>query len=103
MYFREFLNKKDKYSVFLGSNDPVVTVKTDAENGKRLLVFKDSYAHSLVPFLTQHYSEITMVDMRYIRQTIDKTVDLSQYDQALFVYNAETYVSDTSIAKLALG
>lgn len=103
MYFREFLNKKDKYSVFLGSNEPVVTVKTDAENGKRLLVFKDSYAHSLVPFLTQHYSEITMVDMRYIRQTIDKTVDLSQYDQALFVYNAETYVSDTSIAKLALG
>ena len=103
MYFREFLNKKDKYSVFLGSNEPVITIRTNAENEKRLLVIKDSYAHSLVPFLSQHYSEITMVDMRYIKQSLGKTVDLSRYDQALFVYNAETYVSDTSIAKLALG
>lgn len=103
MYFREFLDKKDKYSVFLGSNQPVITVKTNANNGKRLLILKDSYAHSLVPFLSLHYSEITMVDMRYVKQSLDQTVDLSQYDQALLVYNAETYVSDTSIAKLAIG
>ncbi len=65
MYFREFLEVKDKYSTFLGTNQPIINIKTDVK-GEKLLIIKDSYAHSFAPFLTQHYSEITLVDMRYI-------------------------------------
>ena len=100
MYFREYLSQKDKYSSFLGSNQPFVTVHSNAKSGKKLLVIKDSYAHSLVPFLTQHYSEITMVDLRYINVNLNEKLSLDDYDQVLFAYNVENFVEDQNIVKL---
>lgn len=94
LYVREFLEQKDKYSSFTGSNVPVVDIKTGIENGRSLLVIKDSYAHSLVPFLANHYSRITMVDMRYINVDLNRLVKLSDYDQALVMYNAITFAQD---------
>lgn len=100
MYFREYLDVKDKYSTFLGTNQPIVTIKTDNEGGK-LLMFKDSYAHCYVPFLTQHYSEITLVDMRYIQMSYKTLVNPEDYDQVLFLYNASSFMSDINLRKLA--
>ncbi|MBP0960492.1 MAG: hypothetical protein J5992_10255, partial [Oscillospiraceae bacterium] len=75
-YFRDFLETKDKYSVFGGQNQPVVNIKTNSYNENKLLVIKDSYANSYVPFLSQHYSEITMLDMRYIDVPYNEIVDI---------------------------
>lgn len=102
MYFREFLDVKDKYSTFLGTNQPLVTIKTNSEGGK-LLMFKDSYAHCYVPFLTQHYSEITLVDMRYIQMSYKNVVNPEDYDQVMFLYNASSFMTDNNIRKLIYG
>lgn len=99
MYFREYLDVKDKYSTFFGTNQPMITVHTGNE-GEKLLIFKDSYAHCLVPFLTAHYSEITMVDLRYIQISYKELIDVSDYDRTLFVYNASTFMSDENLKKL---
>lgn len=99
MYFREYLDVKDKYSVFFGQNQPMITVRTGNEGGK-LLIFKDSYAHCLVPFLANHYSEIVMLDMRYIQLSYKQLVDVSEFDSVLFVYNASTFMSDENLKKL---
>jgi hypothetical protein len=58
---------------------------------KKLLVIKDSYALSLVPFLMNNYSEITMIDMRGIGQTVDQLVNVKDYNQVLFMYNADEF------------
>lgn len=100
IYFREYLDKKDKYSTFCGSNQPIVTIKTDLPTENKLVIFKDSYAHCYVPFLTQHYSEITMVDMRYINTSYRDVIDIDSYDQALFLYNAATFAEEANIKKL---
>ena len=91
LYYYEFLDRKDKYSAFLGTNQPLITIKTGNE-GSRLLIFKDSYAHSLVPFLADHYSEITMLDTRYIQVPYTELVDPEEYDQVLFMYNVSTFM-----------
>lgn len=100
LYFRDYLEVKDKYSVFCGSNQPIVTIKTNNENGGKLLVIKDSYANCYVPFLAQHYSEITMLDMRYIDTKYENIVNIDEYDQALFLYNFATFIEDENIKKL---
>ena len=100
MYFREYLGVKDKYSSFLGTNKPLITIKAENDGGK-LLVIKDSYAHCYVPFLTQHYSEITMADMRYINVSLKQIVDPEEYDQVLILYNASSFMTDMDIRKLA--
>lgn len=99
-YFREFLEVKDKYSVFGGQNQPLMNIKTNAYNEKKLLVIKDSYANSCIPFLSQHYSEITMLDMRYIDVPYSEMVNINDYDQVLFLYNYSTFSQDKNIRKL---
>ncbi|MBR4224949.1 MAG: hypothetical protein IKR73_09080 [Oscillospiraceae bacterium] len=91
MYFYEFLEHKDKYSVFFGTNQPMVTISTGRPGG-RLLIFKDSYAHCLVPYLTEHYSEITMLDTRYIQTDYRSVADPDDYDQILLLYNVSTFM-----------
>ncbi len=105
MYFRDYLTKKDKYSSFLGANVPVLTITSnipkEADNGS-LLVIKDSYAHSLVPFLAKNYSKITVVDLRYINGTFeDVEINLEDYDSALFMYNVITFSQDVNVKKLS--
>lgn len=102
LYVRSYLDVKDKYSSFTGSNSPVVTIETDVNNGKNLLLIKDSYAHSLVPFLSKHYSKITMVDMRYINTDLNNLINLSEYQQAMFMFNVVSFSSDVNIRKIAL-
>lgn len=103
MYFREYLDKKDKYAAFLGTNSPLIEISTDLDNNDRsLLIFKDSYAHCLIPFLTNHYSKITIADMRYINGDYMQFFDPDEYDQVLFLYNVITFSEDNNLRKLDL-
>ncbi|KGK86475.1 DHHW family protein [Clostridium sp. HMP27] len=93
----ENANKKDKYTVFFNSNHPLVKIQTGVNNHKRLLVIKDSYANSLVPFLTNHYSEIYMVDPRYYTDSITDLAKANSVDDILLLYNVNTFSEDASI------
>lgn len=102
MYFRSFLDVKDKYSSFLGQNSPIVTVENEnAKSDKSLLIIEDSYAHCMVPFLSKEYKKVTMLDLRYIQTDFQIMVSLEDYDQLLFLYNVITFSEDESnIVKL---
>ncbi len=102
LYVRDYLEVKDKYSSFTGSNQPIINIETNLDNGKKLLLIKDSYAHSLVPFLANHYEKITMVDMRYINGDLNYFLDLDEYTQALFMYNAVSFAEDETARKIQL-
>lgn len=100
IFFREKLNVKDKYGVYLGDNEAIVKIKTNVNNNKKLLVFKDSYSHALMQFLPLHYSEIVLVDLRYLNKPLDEFIDINNYQQALFIYNVAGFIKDTSIKKV---
>lgn len=103
LYVRDYLEVKDKYSSFTGSNAPLITIETDVDNGKSLLLIKDSYAHSLVPFLSKHYSKITMVDMRYINVGLDYfSINVNDYSQVLLSFNVISFAEDRNLPKLML-
>ena len=61
------LEQKDKYELFLGGNYGQCVITTGVENGKQLLLVKDSFANSFVPFLLGDYETVTMIDLRYFR------------------------------------
>ena len=86
LYSMDNLNKKDKYAVFFGGNHPLVKITTGIKNNKKLLVIKDSYANSFVPFLTSIYNEIYMVDLRYYDDSVTKLAKLNGIDNILFLY-----------------
>lgn len=67
LYDRDALTRKDKYELFLGGNYGQCVITTGTENGKHLLLVKDSFANSFVPFLLGDYETVTMIDLRYFR------------------------------------
>ena len=65
-------------------------------------MFKDSFSHSLAPFLALHYRTITLVDLRYLAVPFERVVDLSNYNQALFCYKVKTFVDEDNVRKVNL-
>lgn len=98
LYQSAALKTKDKYTVFFGGNHPRITIQTTNNNHKRLLLLKDSYANCFVQFLTPYYEEIVMIDPRYYYDDIGKVISSEDITDVLFLYNLNTYLSDTSLA-----
>lgn len=53
------------YCSFLGSDNRIAEIKTDCDNGRILVIFKESYGNALVPFLTSCFESIYVCDVRY--------------------------------------
>ena len=101
LYDYDKLNGKNKYTFFLGGNQPICIVKSENGNDQRLLVIRDSYADALVPFLSERFGEIHLFDLRYNRLSIKKYVQEHEIDQILILYSFGNYVADTNQFLLA--
>lgn len=89
----------DKYSLFLSGPTPLITIyNSKCNSNKELIIFRDSFASSLVPLIIEDYSKITMVDIRYM--STDRAMKYIENDGAdiLFIYSA-TVINNSSILK----
>ena len=97
LYKTENLSVKDKYTVFLGGNDPLTVIEGSNPGGQKLLLIKDSYANSEIPYLCAHFSEIHVVDLRYYKESISAYVDANAIDVAVVSYSVANFSEDTNI------
>lgn len=102
VYFPEYLNRKDKYAYFLGTNEAAVTLHGTAGTGKNLLVFKDSYSHCLAPMLLAHYDTVTLIDPRYINREVGEIVDAASYDDVLYLFSFSSFTQENNLVKLMM-
>ncbi len=88
VYDLKKLSTDAPYEMFLSGNQPIVTMKNGmAESDRRLVIFRDSFASSLAPLMCDSYSEIVLVDLRYIMSDmVPEYVDFSGAD-VLFMYS----------------
>lgn len=93
------LEGKDKYSVYMGGNNALVDIKTNNKNGRRLLIMKDSYAHSFAPLAINHYEETFMIDFRYFNAGVEEFVEENQITDVLILYNTMGFVEDRNTIK----
>jgi len=100
VYDNAFLDKKDKYAYFFGGNWGTVEIRTQQNNGKRLLILKDSFANSFVPYLLDEYETITMVDLRYYGGLVSQAIEQSSATEVLLLYEMTNLLTDTGINKL---
>ncbi len=101
-YDRSYLEKKDKYSAFLGGNRARVTVTLGGEAKPTLLLVKDSFSNSLVPFLSLHF-DIEMVDLRYYTQSTYKLCEEINPDKVLVFYGIDSLASSTEAERIVMG
>ena len=91
LYDSSKLKEKDQYTVFLGGNSSLLDIRTVSTSTKRLLLVKDSFANSFIPFLTPYYREIVVVDPRYYSGTINDLMDSYRISEVLFYTSGNTF------------
>lgn len=91
----EKFGTRDKYAAFLDGNNGYSVIEGNGEGS--ILVVKDSYANSFVPYLTANYARIGVVDFRGFAYGLDSTIEQEGYDEILVLYNYQTFVSDNKV------
>ena len=101
-YDRSYLEKKDKYSSFIGGNNGLVTVKKTTEPGRAAMVIvKDSFAHSVAPFLAQHY-DLYIVDTRYYHLPVSDLIKEKEAEKVLVLCGADTLTEGKNFVSLGI-
>ena len=101
LYDTSFLSVKDKYSMFLGGNSPLLSIDTGHAGGK-LLIIRDSYSDSLAPFLLEAFSQIDLVDLRYYRNSLSDYVESGDFDAVLVLYSVDNFSTDKNLFLLGM-
>ena len=97
---------RDKYAAFLRGNNGYTVIKSgvreapEGQEPSKILVIKDSYANSFVPFLLYNFDEVHVVDLRYSAVSMKELLSTENFDQVLLMYNFMNLVTDTSLYKL---
>ena len=108
-YNMEYLDKKDKYSLFLNNQHSLIRIdnpdadltRTDGNKRASIVVVKDSYANCLIPLLIDQYETIWVFDPRYYRGSITQFVnEHPEVEDVLILYNLTTMDNDRGIGAI---
>lgn len=92
VYDMEKLNSKDPYEMFLSGAVSLMKITNPLNtSGERLIIFRDSFTSSIAPLFLHAYSEILLIDTRYIfPQYVSAFVSEEEFTDAdvLFLYSA---------------
>ena len=98
VYTLEKADGSDPYEIFLSGPKSLLRIETpNAQAERKLLVFRDSFAASLLPLLAEGYSEITLADIRYLSPSmLGKFIDFTAQD-VLFLYSTSVLNDSATI------
>ena len=99
LYELSYLEKKDKYSLFLDNNHPLIIVtNNDIKNNNEIVIIKDSYANSFVPFIVNHFKKVHVIDPRFYQEKISEYIQNNKnIKDALILYNMNTIDKDVGV------
>jgi hypothetical protein len=84
----------DPYDLYLGGESAMIRIENpSAPSEKKLIILRDSFGRSIAPLLAEGYSEIVLIDLRWIRSAfLTNFPDLIAADEntdVLFLYSAQ--------------
>ncbi len=86
--------KSELYATFVGGDRPFSYAHNPAiTDGSAVMVIKDSYGNTFIPWLVDHYEYIYWVDARYTSNTISQMV--RDYNVQDVIYEVQIYNSST--------
>ncbi|MCR5014171.1 MAG: hypothetical protein K6A28_05275 [Bacteroidales bacterium] len=83
-FFVKVSGSSSAYCTFMGSDACITEVKTSVDNGRRLLVMKDSFGNAIPGYLFGSFEEVHVIDFRY------------------FTYNIKDYVKEHGITDILM-
>lgn len=100
MYDMAALASRDKYALFLHANNGVTVLTNDNAPERTIMVIKDSYANCFVPFLTQNYRKVVVVDLRSLPRGVNELIKTEQVQDLLVLYSFSNLSSDANMPRI---
>lgn len=97
-YSRGFLETSDKYSVFIDGTHNKTEITKNGEDRKTLLIAKDSFANSLIPFLAREFNIVAL----NLQSNTMLSAAAEEYgaDAVLIVYNTENLITNGALGNV---
>lgn len=86
-------NANSYAGMFLCGDQPFTDIVTVNKNGRRLMVFKESYGNAFVPYMIDYYEEIIVVDIRSDKHSAAALISQYGITDALILNNVQASVS----------
>lgn len=107
LYAEKYLSGKNQYGYFLDDNHMLIEIRntsyekesSDRERknkGTSLFIIKDSFANCMVPYLSEHYETIYILDLRYYKGKLSQLLDtyVTKETDVLILYNMSHFVTE---------
>ncbi|MBR0485536.1 MAG: hypothetical protein IJJ69_12320 [Oscillospiraceae bacterium] len=91
LYDKSALETDEMYRFYLGEPCQRMIIRTNLDNGKKLLLYKDDFGDCIIPFLLQHYSEICIVNLEQTGNQFQDVAEPSDYTQAMFLCSVKKW------------
>ncbi len=76
-------------TMFIAGDQAFTDIVTENKNGKKLLVFKESYGNAFVPYMIDYYEEIIVLDIRKESQSVADIIRQYGITDALIINNVQ--------------
>jgi hypothetical protein len=86
LIYPEYGQTSNLYNVFFGGDMQLMHMKSEANNGKSIMVVRDSYGHAFLPYLANNYENVYAIEPRYFYHfDLAEFVKTNNIDELLFV------------------
>lgn len=104
LYNMKALKSKDQYAVYLDGNHGLTKIVNNSavidKANSCLMIIKDSYAHSFVPFAVNHYGTVYMADLRYLNVDMESFMKEKGITDVLVLYQIPGFAKDKNLFKI---
>jgi len=97
-YSLSYLDASDKYSVFLDGTHNITHITKQGETRDTLLIAKDSFANSLIPFLAREF-DIVAVNL-HTNTNVSALAEQYSAAAVLVVYNTENIITTPDLGNI---
>ncbi|MBQ7874183.1 MAG: hypothetical protein IJ306_03350 [Oscillospiraceae bacterium] len=90
----------NSYGVFLGGDFPLTVIKTNVNNGRKLVIIKESYGNAPATFIAAGFEETYVVDERYYDGNLVDLVNSRGITDVLIINNCAAANTNFHIANI---
>ncbi len=86
-------SSKSYAGMFLGGDQGFLRFVTENKNGKKLMIFKESYGNAFAPYMIDYYEEVIVIDIRYSTDSVASMIANYGITDVIIINNVQAAIS----------
>ena len=96
-YFKSYPDgSSGAYNTFMGGDSKITRVRTSVDNGRRIIIFKDSFGNAIPGYLFFSFEEVHVIDFRFFDRNIVDYIRDHKITDVVFANNLTHACGKTS-------